>query len=131
VLELLARACANKGDLAAALRWGQQALAEDRLNSRMHYLCGMIQEELTMPSEAAASFRRALYLDPDFIMAYFALGHLAQRQGRIAEGLRNCENALRLLRGHPAEALVPESEGMSAGRLAEMIARLTDRNLTN
>jgi chemotaxis protein methyltransferase CheR len=129
VVTLLARACANQGDLPAALRWIRQAISCDRLNSRLHYLCGMIQQEMHEASEASASLRRAIYLDSDFIMAHVAMGHLAQQQGKIGEGTRNFNNALQLLRGCGADEIVPESDGMSAGRLAEMIAHLRDTNL--
>jgi chemotaxis protein methyltransferase CheR len=128
-LAMLARACANKGDLVGALSWSHRAIEGDRLNARLHYLCGMIKQELADPAASAASFRRALYLDPEFIMAHFAMGHLAFQRGGIREGTRNFDNALRLLRNCPVDGLVPESEGMSSERLAEIISHLKGTNL--
>ena len=73
---------------------------------------------------AAARFLsrlRALYLDPGFVLAHFDLGNLALRQGKPAEARKHSENALRLLRRQRPEELVLESEGITAGRLGELI----------
>ena len=56
------------------------------------------------------------------MLAHFALGNLRLAQGRHREAERHFDNALTLLRACPADALLPESDGLSAGRLVEIIA---------
>ena len=67
------------------------------------------------------SLKRALYLDPDFVLAHYALGNLCQSQGRHVEARRHFDNARASLRTHPPDEILPESDGLTAGRLAEMI----------
>ena len=118
---LLARAYANQGRLVQALEWCNGVITADKLNPGCHYLLATILQEQGRLPEAVASLKRALYLDQDFTLAHFALGNLRQRQGRSRESRRHFENALRALSRCSQEETVPESEGITAGRLTEII----------
>ena len=86
-----------------------------------HYLRGVILQENNALDEAVAALKRALYLDPDFVIAYFALGHLQARLGRGREATRSFANARSLLQICAPEAVLPESDGITAGRLLEIL----------
>lgn len=116
-----ARACANQGKLAEAALWCEKAIAADRLNPANQYLLATIQWELGQDDAATQSLTRALYIDPDFVLAHFALGNLRLSQSRRREANRHFDNALMLLRAHPHDEPLPESEGLTAGRLTEII----------
>ncbi len=120
-LSLAARTCANAGRLAEAAAWCEKAIAADKLNPAYHYLLATIHQELGHENGAAQALKRALYLDPDFVLAHFALGNLHLAQGRRREAERYFGNALGLLRAHAQGEVLPESEGLTAGRLAEVI----------
>jgi chemotaxis protein methyltransferase CheR len=116
-----ARDSANRGRLDEAVEWCHRAIAADKLNPAHHYLLATIQQEQGQDEAAAQSLARALYLDPDFVLAHFALGNLRRAQGRRHEARRHFGNALALLRAHPPGEILPESEGLTAGRLGEII----------
>jgi chemotaxis protein methyltransferase CheR len=120
---LLARVCANQGRLTEALARCDHALACDKLQPAFHYLRAIILEESGEAFEALAALQRALYLDQDFVMAHFTLGVVADRLGRERLARRHRRAALFLLRGYEEAAIVPASEGISAGRLAQIIRR--------
>jgi chemotaxis protein methyltransferase CheR len=117
-----ARACADEGRLAEAIGWCEQAIAADKLNPAHYFLLAAICQEQGQIERAERSLGRALYLEPDFALAHFALGNLCLSQGRQPEARRHFGNALTLLRACAADALLPEADGLSAGRLAEIIA---------
>jgi chemotaxis protein methyltransferase CheR len=121
-MALLARLYANRGKLAEALEWCKKALAGDRLNPALHFLEGMVLQEQGIIEDAMASLKRALYLDQNFALAHFALGSLASRQGRLVESNKHFENALSILSAHRPEEILPESDGLTAGRLIEIIS---------
>jgi chemotaxis protein methyltransferase CheR len=121
-----ARRLANEGRLAEALAACDRALAEDKLVAAHHYLRGVILQEQTALEEAATAFKRALYLDPDFVVSHFALGHLRLRQGRNREAARCFGNARSLVRTRPPEAVLPESDGITAGRLLAILAAMDE-----
>ena len=118
---LAARACANQGKLTEAAEWCEKAIAADKLNPACHYLLAAIQQELGHHDGAVQSLMRALYLDADLVLAHFALGNLRLSQGRRHEAERHFENTLALLRARPRDEILPESEGLTAGRLGEII----------
>jgi chemotaxis protein methyltransferase CheR len=118
---LAVRALANQGRLAEALALCTKTIAAARLDAELHYLQATILQELNREEEAIAALRRALYLDPNFVPAYFALGSLALRRGDARLGRRNCEIALALLATRREEEVLPEAEGLTAGRFREII----------
>ena len=118
---LLARLFANEGRLGEAADWCQRAIAIDKLAPERHYLLAMIQQECGELREAAQSLKRALFLDPNFVLAHFALARLAITEGRLDEARRHYRNTAALLRGHDPEETLPESDGLTVGRLIEII----------
>ena len=119
-----ARASANEGKLLEASVWCEKAIAVDKLNPAHYYLFAAILQEQGQLHEAAQALQQALYLNPDFVLAYFALGNLCLAQARTHEAGRHFGNARTLLHQYPRDAALPESDGMTAGRLAEIVANV-------
>lgn len=126
-MNLIARIHANQGDLASARQWCLQAINADRLNPAGHYLMAVVLLEQGQTDSSMQELKRTLYLDPDFVLAYFTLGNLYRQQGRDREAGKHFENALLLLDARPPEEILPEAEGLTAGRLAEIIHTLHDQ----
>ncbi len=116
-----ARDCANQGRLVEAIEWCGKAIAADKMNPARHYLLAAIQQEQGQADAAAQSLNRALYLDSGFVLAHFALGNLRLSQGKRREAERHFTNTLAALRTHPHDEILPESEGLTAGRLVAIV----------
>jgi len=125
LLGLLVRALANQGTLDEALTASQRWIAADKIDAGAHYLNAMVLQELGDRAGSRTALQRAVYLLPEFTLAHFALGNLARAAARHEEAQRHFANAAHLLRSQPAEVLVPESEGLTVGRLREIIGALT------
>jgi chemotaxis protein methyltransferase CheR len=117
----VARGLANRGELAQALSWCDRAVSSDRLNPAHRFLRAMVAQELGRLDEALKSLKQALYLDQDFVMAHFALGNIAKRLGRHELSRRHFRGVVSLLERLAPDASLPESAGLSAGRLMEII----------
>ncbi|MBI5486047.1 MAG: methyltransferase domain-containing protein [Deltaproteobacteria bacterium] len=115
------RELANAGRLEEALELCGSALERARLDGELHYLRAMILTERGAVAEAGEALRRTLYADPDFAPAHVALGHLAVRLGRRDEARRHFRNGLALLERRAADEVLPEADGMTAGRMAELV----------
>jgi chemotaxis protein methyltransferase CheR len=118
---LLARICANLGELAEARSWVEKALGADKLNAGLHYLRSVILQEQGAHEERIAALKRALYLDPNFVLAHFALGNFALQQRNFKEAGKHFANVLGLLADYQPDAVLPQSDGLVAGRLKEMV----------
>lgn len=127
---LLAKAYANQGRLTEALRQCDQALTVDKLNANLHYLRATILQEQSEPDEAVKALNRALYLDPNFVLAHFALGNLCLRREKLKQARKHFANALSLLSDYQSETSLSEAEGLTAGRLREIILSIKQIGLS-
>jgi chemotaxis protein methyltransferase CheR len=121
VFELLARACANAGRLSEAEQWCRRAIAAEKMSAAKHYLMALIRIEQQRPGEAVSDLHRALYLDPDLVVAHFTLATVCRREKKPREAARHLRNALLVLRGLGPKDVLPESEGMTAEKMIELI----------
>jgi chemotaxis protein methyltransferase CheR len=122
---LIARSVANQGQLADALAWCDRWIVADKLNAAGHYLRAMVLLERGHQDDARGSLLRALYLEPTFVLAHFTLGSLARSCDKYDEAEKHFANTLDLLGRLQPDDVLPESDGLTAGRLAETIMAIT------
>ncbi|MBJ6750360.1 chemotaxis protein CheR [Geomonas sp. Red421] len=120
-LALAARCYANLGRYQEAREQCEKALLLERLNAHTHYLLSMILEQMGDGAAAEAALKRALYLDHDYLLAYFALGNLCRKRGELREAEQSFANALRLLQRYDPAEVLPDAEGITAGLLTQLI----------
>lgn len=116
-----ARYYANLGKLTEAVIWSEKAIAANKLNPAAHYLLATIWQELGQSTTARQSLTRTLYIDPDFVLAHFMLGNLSMWENQYREAVRHFDTSLALLALRPCDELLPESNGLTAGRLKDII----------
>ena len=124
-LAALIRSHANRGQLSEALKLCREALKSHKLDASLYHLEAEILQEQGVLEEARASLERATFLDPKLVLAHFALGNLALGAGNRDKARKHLQNALELLQEFAPEEIVPGSEGMTAGRLSEIIRQVT------
>jgi chemotaxis protein methyltransferase CheR len=107
--------------LAEAVGRCEQALAVNPLDPALHYQLAVLAIEQGAEENAIRSLRNALFLDPDFVMAYVTWGELAERAGRRDEAAKHFANAVRLLRAHPPQESVKASAGLTVSDLLETL----------
>lgn len=151
-LLLNAKIDADQGHFATALQYCEQALAIDKLNPVTHYLLASIllewhtthnEQKIALAQEMATTqtsevnsaaenaLKRALYLDSEWVMPHIALGNLLHSQPlRQAEAKRHFDNARALLNRISLQQVVPETEGLTAGQLLEMINVMSTAEMT-
>ncbi len=130
-LKLLAKSYANLGKFSEAVECCELAITADRLQAQNYYLLAVILQEEGRLEEAATVLNRALYIDQDYVPAYFSLGNLNMQTGRKQEAQRNFANALRLLEKRNPNDSLPEADGLTAGRLAEIIQAISQGRTMN
>lgn len=121
---LLARICANQGRLDEAAEWCTKAIEIDKLEVAPYLLLASIDQERGRLNEAEISLKRTLYLQPSMVVAHLELGNMARLRGRSGEAERHLANAASLLDAYEPDDILPQSEGITAGRLSEIIGHL-------
>jgi len=117
----LARTFANLGKLHEALASCREAIGAGLTNPAAYFLYATICSELDRCEDAATALGKVLYLDQDFILAHYALGSLNKRLGKHKESRRHLAIAFKLLSARSRDEIVPESDGMTCGRLMESV----------
>ncbi len=121
---LLARAYANIGQLETAAEWSNKAVAVDKTNKDYHFYNGTIFQEIGKIEEAVNSFEKVIYLDSEYVIAYFTLALLAKQYGKQKELARYTKSTLLLLQKRKDDDVIEGSEGLSAGRLRTIVHSL-------
>lgn len=119
---------ANRGFLADARALCEQGIECDSLNIHGHYLHATILQESGNLPEAVSAIKKALYLEPDFVMGYYTLGTIEQKLGNTRQALRNFDNMAKLLTLYKDEDILPESAGISAGHMRELLNIMRKKN---
>jgi chemotaxis protein methyltransferase CheR len=88
---------ADVGDLIKAIEIIEEVLGKNPLMADAYFVRGLVELGRGDVPKAAASLRRALYLDPSFGLAAFELGHAHDAGGDAKAARRSYEQALRTL----------------------------------
>ena len=86
-----------------------------------YYIKGLIHLEGGDVEGALAALRRSVFCDPEFVLGHFMLAGLFARAGRTQRALKALDVASDLLGGANASAEVPEGDGLTVGRLLELV----------
>ena len=121
----IARDLANAGKTDEALRF-LEALSDNdgRLDHRVHFLRALIADHSGLVLKAIDSLKRAIFLRKEFVIGHYYLGVIFQREGDGNMAKRHFKNVIRLLGELPPKAELEEADGVTAGRLKEIVESL-------
>ncbi len=123
VCYLLARIHANSGRWEEARQWCERALAQDTLLAEAHFLLGLICLQEQDHSRALSEMKRVVYLDRNAILGHFWLANLYREADNAERAHKSLQNTCRLLERMSSDAVIPWSDGMTAGRLLYIVKR--------
>lgn len=119
-----AQTAANLRRFSEAVAHCDELIALNKCDPAAHYLRAGILAEAGAPEAAIEALKRVLYLEPDFVLAHFALGNLYRIDGDPNRAARHFGDALDLAGRLPPDQLVPASDGLTAGQLAQTLSAM-------
>lgn len=123
---------ANEGELEKALLLCKEAINQNKVNPVYYHLLANIEQELGDIKSAVDALKKAIYLDPNFVMAYFDLGNLFLKLGKNKEALKNFDNVNILLKEFQDEQNIPNTESVTVGMLKHFVENiLKEKGLHN
>jgi len=127
---LLARALANQGKLADALTWCERWIDADKIDPAGHYLRAVVLLEQGDPQQARVCLhgRSTLILTLCWPISPWATSRASR--GKSGESNKHFDNTLQLLRAYRPDDLLPESDGLTAGRLTETLTAITGSSMS-
>jgi chemotaxis protein methyltransferase CheR len=123
VYTLLGQACANLGRWEEAEQWCRQAVSLNRLALRAYYTLALVLQHQEKLDEAIDAMRKVVYLDRASVLGHFGLADLYRCKEQFPQALKSLDNARRLLSTRAQEELIPDSGGITAGRLRQTVIR--------
>ena len=111
---------ADAGEWSAAIEACAQALRRTPMDAAIHYVLGLIHEQLGATEAAEASFARAIYLERDFALAHFHNGLCCARRGEHRAARRSLANVLRILDGLDPRSTLAQGDGLTVRELRDL-----------
>jgi chemotaxis protein methyltransferase CheR len=121
---LLGKAYANMGNWPEAERWCYISVELDKLNLEAYYTLALVYQHQVQHERAIEMMKKVVYIDRGDILGHFSLADLYHSQGMLPQAIKSLENARRLLDSRVPDELVPRSEDVSVGRLAQTVLEL-------
>lgn len=117
-----ARILANQGKVTEAFdRLSLLANGQGNLDYRVHFLNAIIADQGGHVQAAIKSLKQAIFLNKNFVIGHFYLGVINQREGKLKNASRSFRNARNLVEKLSPDQLLDEAEGLTAGRLREIV----------
>jgi len=111
---------AESGERSSQLEACLARVEAQRLDPAAHYQLGLVEEELGV-GDPVAAFKRALYLDPRFVLADYHLALAYWRRGRLVPAQRHFRNAREALENRADDEAVTEGGGLTVQELRGML----------
>lgn len=121
IYKLLIRIYSNKKDSEKAFYWINKAIDKYKMSAELYYYAGILKNEENDLKEAVLYFNKTIYLENDFIMAYFMLGIIAQKNMNKKESNKNFDTVINLLKNKSNEDIIPESDNLSVNNMTHLI----------
>lgn len=114
-------ALANLGKLNEAEKYCKESIQLDSTNKYTYLTYALILIELNQFQTAEEMLRKTLFLDHAFVIGHYQLGLLLLRKKQHDAGLKSLKNAFAIVKTQEPNELVQGSQGLSYGRLAEIL----------
>ncbi len=95
---MLAKSQLELGEYGQAIETLSAALEEDATSAECNFLMGLAHEKEDEFEMAADYFRKTIYCDDRYSIAYFHLASILEKSGRLKDAIREYRNAARYLR---------------------------------
>jgi chemotaxis protein methyltransferase WspC len=123
----LARLAADQGEWGTAQRYCEQSLESNPLSVEACYLLAQVYEHQDMLDEALSMYRRATYIDRNFVLGLLGMANVWRQMGLATEARRGYRNVLKQLATIPFSAVVPGTDGATAHELMRFVKQQLDR----
>ena len=74
-----------------------------------------------MVDNAIEALKKTIFLDRGFVLAHYNLAQIYRRNHEMELATKSLQNVHRLLENLSRDVLVPEGDGLTVGRLLEMV----------
>ncbi len=118
---MLARSCANSGQMEEALLACNEMLINNRMDVELYYFKATILAERNELDEAEKILRQGFYLYPDHLMSHVLMAEIFRRRGNAKGASNHLKSIKRILSGKEDNVVLDEAGGLTVGRIMQMV----------
>ncbi len=118
IWQFKAKTSANLGQAEKAIKACNVSIKLDPFDKHSHFIQALVYMEAKQFKQSEEAFRRTIYLDRQFIEAYYHLGLLHFLQGKHNRGRKHLQNALEIVEKKDPFHRLHDAAGMTHGRMA-------------
>ena len=93
----------------------------------MYYIYANLLNEQNNIEQTELSLKKAIYLNHKHVLSHLMLGNVFKKNGKSNLAIKHFETTIGLLSEYNENEIVPESEGMTAGRIKELTEQIINR----
>lgn len=116
-----AMALASLGKITESIKACDACLQLDKMNKEAYFIKALDLSELRELKDAEVCFRKALYIDSEYLICRYQLGLLLIRVGKVSEGTKSLLNVISTAKSMLPDELVPGTNNMSYGDLVTVL----------
>ena len=120
---LLGQAYANLAEWLPAEQWCRRATRINALALKAYYTLALVLQHQPDLERAIEAMRTVTYLDRNNVLGHYGLANLYYANRQLPRAYKSLDNARRLLAGRTDDEMIPDSGGITAGRLREAVIR--------
>ena len=117
---------ANNGKTQEAIVACENYLKIDKMNKEIYFIYALALAEEGRVVEAESSFKKALYLDPDYLLCSYQFGLFLIHLKRSGEGMKSLQNTMTIARKSSPDALVPGLHNIKYEELINILEHETE-----
>ncbi|MFZ4456534.1 MAG: CheR family methyltransferase [Bacteroidales bacterium] len=117
---LLVKSLANIGKLKEGDKIIQKIITSYSATAEMYYIYATFLKEHNELTESEGLLKKAVYLNHQHVLSHLMLGELNLKKENHTVAAKYYEQVIRLLNNYSTDEIVPDSDGMTAGRIKSL-----------
>ncbi|MEI7677595.1 MAG: tetratricopeptide repeat protein, partial [Bacteroidales bacterium] len=117
---LIVKSFANSGKLKEGDQIIQKIIGSYSATAEMYYIYASFLNEQNETGVSETLLKKAIYLNHEHALSHLMLGELLIKQGKTQIAIKHYETVIRLLEKYSDDELVPDSDGLTAGRIKSL-----------
>jgi chemotaxis protein methyltransferase CheR len=127
LFSILIKSYANLGHPEEENEVLTKILSSGTATSEMYYMYASLLNERQESEPAEICLKRSIYLNHTHILSHLMLGDIYLKAGKRDLAIRHYENVLKIVHHSDENEIVPESDGLTVGRIKEFTQSLLNR----
>jgi len=124
IFSILVKSYANLGLMSEGEKVIDKIINTNRATPEMYYIYASLLNEQNELEQTEVNLKKAIYLNHKHVLSHLMLGNVYQTKGVMKMAIKHFETTMVLLEEYRDQEVIPQSEGITAGRIKELTEQL-------